>query len=60
MTFRFIISDPFYGGLTGTDSEEVAKNYATSEDFFVYDSAQGMQLETNGDLTPIPEATKPD
>lgn len=60
MTFRFIISDPFYGGLTGTDDEEVAKNYASSEDFFVYDSARGMQLEVNGELAPIPEAIKPE
>ena len=42
--FRYYISDPFWGGITGTNSEETARGFAAVEDYFVVDTVTGRQL----------------
>lgn len=46
--FRYYIQDPFEGAVTGTDSEEKARNYASAEDFAVIDTETGKWLGTFG------------
>ena len=44
MKFRYYITDLHQGNVVGTNSEEMAKSLATSEDYFVVDSVEGRWL----------------
>lgn len=41
MKFRYYIQDPFEGSIVGTDDDDVAKNYAICEDYYVIDTQTG-------------------
>jgi hypothetical protein len=42
--FRYYITCLFSGGILGTDEEAVAIGYAQTEDAFVVDTQNGMQM----------------
>jgi hypothetical protein len=48
MKFRYYIQDPYLGAIVGTDSEEVARNFAATEEHFVVDTETGKWLGFNG------------
>lgn len=41
MKYRYIIQEPYDGTYKGTNDLDVANKYATSEDYFVYDTETG-------------------
>lgn len=45
--FRYYITDIMDGRIVGTDSEEVAKDWAMTEDAFVVDTKTGEWLTTD-------------
>ena len=49
MKFRFIITNTMDGNVRGTNDEEVARDFAQGEDFFVVDVESGTWLTTDGD-----------
>jgi hypothetical protein len=53
MKFRFYITSTFDGSITGTDSEEIARNYAQSEECFVVDAETGIWLASEDREVPI-------
>lgn len=58
MGFRFIISDPYWGGMIGTDDEDQARTYALSDDYFVVDTSDNTQINPDQGKTPIKQAEK--
>ena len=50
MKFRFYITDLVDGDIKGTNDEELARQYAYSEDFFIVDTETGMWLSIVKDL----------
>lgn len=48
MKFRYYITDIGEGIVFGTDSEDDAKDYATSCDFFVIDASTGKWFTDDG------------
>ncbi len=58
MKYRYYISDPFYGGMTGTNDEKTARYYASSDDYFVVDTETGVQLACSDSIDDleVPEA----
>lgn len=53
--FRFIITDTLDGCLKGTNDEEAAQNLARSEDFFVYDSQEGVWIDSALEMQELKE-----
>ena len=58
--FRFIITDTFDGVIKGTDDEKRAHEFAECEEFFVYDTQEGVWLSMDGERVEIQDAEKPD
>ena len=55
MKFRFIIIDVISGDIKGTNVKERAVDCARSEDFFVYDTEEGVWILSDGDIVEIEE-----
>lgn len=55
--FRFYIFDPFEGRPLGTNSKEVANQYAMCDDYFVIDAEQNLWLKDLGVQEEIIETT---
>jgi hypothetical protein len=50
MTFIFYITDLYEGAIKGTNDEDLAKEYAKSEDFFVVNAESGMWLQPDNEV----------
>lgn len=48
--FRYYIFDPFEGRPVGTNSTEVAYEFAAAEDFFVVDTNTNRWLDMEGSV----------
>ena len=46
--FRYYIADLDMGSIVGTNEEKIAKDFASSEDFFVVDVQENLWLTANG------------
>jgi hypothetical protein len=46
--YTYYVTDLLEGAIFGTDSDEEAKNLATSEEYFVMDSSTGEWLLADG------------
>jgi hypothetical protein len=57
MKFRYYITDLFDGAVKGTNSDEDAANYASSEDFFVVDAESGQWLQASGERAEVQDAS---
>lgn len=55
MKYRYLIFSISEGQHIGTDSEEVALEYARSEDYFVVDAERGENVWDQNERTPINE-----
>jgi tmRNA-binding protein len=60
MKFRYYITDTIDGMVVGTDSKEVADNYALSEEYYVVDSEEGTWLLDGGEVKSIEQETGED
>jgi hypothetical protein len=49
MKFRFYIVDVGGGGVVGTNKEDIARDYAVSEDYFVVDALEGIWLQSDNE-----------
>lgn len=49
MKFRYIVTDVTDGCIKGTDTRSDALNLAECEDFFVYDTEEGLWLQPEGE-----------
>lgn len=58
--FRFIITDTFAGVIKGTDDEKRAHEFAECEEFFVYDTQEGVWLSMLAGRVEIQDVEKPD
>lgn len=56
MKFRFYITDLHEGLVFGSDSEEEAKQFSLSEDYFVVDSQEGKWLTSYGKSIDVKES----
>ncbi len=50
MAFIFYIMDLYDGSVKGTDDENLAKEYAKNEDFFVVNAESGMWLQPDNEV----------
>ncbi len=50
MKFRYYISDLGNGNVAGTDSEQTARDFAQSEEYFVVDAKTGLWLTNDLDV----------
>lgn len=50
MKFRYYISDLENGNVAGTDSEQTARDFAQSEEYFVVDTKTGQWLTDDQDI----------
>jgi hypothetical protein len=57
MKFRYYITDLFDGEVKGTNSADVAANYAAGEDCFVVDAKTGHWLQVDGESAEVQEAS---
>lgn len=48
MRFRYYITNLHVGAIEGSNSLDVAENFANSEDYFVVDSETGQWLQSDG------------
>ena len=60
MKFRYYITDMVVGQVVGTDFDDVAKEFAESEDCFVVDSDTGVWLLGGDKTEDIPAADAED
>lgn len=51
--YRYIITDPYDGAVRGTDDDKAAHEFAECEDYFVYDTVDGVWLSTDGERLEI-------
>ncbi len=56
MKFRYYITDVYEGIIRGTDDEDDAYNFASSDEYFVVDSEAGEWLTIDGVRDPIKKA----
>ena len=49
MTFRFYITDLYFGVIRGTNDEKLAREYSPNEDVFVVDTEKNLWLTSTGD-----------
>ncbi len=50
MKFRYYISDLANGIVAGTDSEQTARDFAQSEEYFVVDTKTGKWVTNDQDI----------
>lgn len=48
MSFRFYVTDLFDGCIKGTNSEQVASDFASCEDYYVVDTETNQWLTSDG------------
>lgn len=53
--FRYYITDTTNGEVKGTNEESIAKDFASSEDYFVVDVQENLWLTENGTAVEIEE-----
>lgn len=58
MIYRYYITDLYTGNILGTSSEEVATQFAASDDYFVVDTECGTLLLSDGESIIIKEVGK--
>ena len=56
MKFRYYITDLYEGVVAGTNDEDNARNFTSSDDYFVVDSDTGEWLTAEGKREPIKES----
>ena len=56
MKFRYYITNLHEGDVEGTNDNQVAIDFAASEDYFVVDSERGEWLQASGNAIPVEDA----
>lgn len=58
--FRYYITDLHMGSIIGTNEEKIAKDFASSEDYFVVDVQENLWLAVNGGSAEVLEYKEDD
>lgn len=53
MRFRYYITNLHEGAVEGSNSFDVAENFANSEDYFVVDADTGLWLQPDGAMVEV-------